>query len=160
MSARRFEPGRKVHAAADYGVIHPVIATEIPDRAYAGIDAHPALQGLFQSRLPPNYIQLLHALAHCNRHGDAGYRIFLDSKRLGIAEKDDDGVADIFVDGRAMPNRDLGHLGQILVEKTRQVFRFQLLGCLRKSHEVGERTVSRLRWLASLTSCLPEKMES
>ena len=44
---------------------------------------------------------------------DAGERVLLDALALRIAEEDHDRVAHVLVDGGAMVERDLRHLGQI-----------------------------------------------
>ena len=57
---------------------------------------------------------------------------------LGIAEEHHDGVADIFVDGGAVLERDVRHLGQIAVEQIGQLLRFELVGGLGEIDHVGE----------------------
>src|SRR5260370_4968053 len=64
------KPGREVHAAADDGVVHPNLATEVPDGAVPRVDSDPALEGLFDARYPPHTMQLTHLLPHGDGHTD------------------------------------------------------------------------------------------
>ena len=116
-SACGLQPGGEVHLAADDRVVHPVLAAEVADGAIARVDADSKLEGLFQAGLAPFRLQLPHPPLHGDRHVDAGERILLYAPRLRIAEEGQDRVADIFVDGRAMLERDLRHLGEIVVEE-------------------------------------------
>ena len=65
------------------------------------------------------------------RHAHAGQRILLDALGLRIAEEGQDRVADIFVDGGAMIQRDLRHLGQVVVQQAGQLLGFEIVGGLR-----------------------------
>src|ERR1700751_1042617 len=40
------KPGGEVHAAADDGVVHPILAAEVSDGAVPRVDSDPALEGL------------------------------------------------------------------------------------------------------------------
>jgi hypothetical protein len=99
---RSLEPGGEVHAAADDGVFHPVLAPEVSDRAVPRVDPDPALKGLFDARCRPHALQLTHPLPHCQGHLDTGEGVLLDAACLRIAEEDDDGVADVLVDRRSV----------------------------------------------------------
>jgi hypothetical protein len=52
-----------------------------------------------------------------------------------IAEKGEDGVADIFVDGGAVFERDLRHLGEIAVEQVGELFGLKIV---RRGGEIGD----------------------
>jgi hypothetical protein len=94
---------------ADNGVVHAVLAAEVADGAIARADADPQLERLLQSGIAPFGLQLPHAPLHRHRHVDASQGVLLDSPRLRIAEEGQDRVADVFVDGRAVFQRDLRH---------------------------------------------------
>ena len=132
------QPRGEVHRAADHGVVHAVFAAEIADRAIAGVDADPAAQRRLDAAVAPFLRQFADALLHGDRHLHAGQRILLHAERRRIAEEHDDGVADIFVDGRAILQRDLRHFGQVVVEELGQVLGFHLVGDLGEADEVGE----------------------
>ncbi len=55
-----------------------------------------------------------------------------------VAEEHHDRIADIFVDGGAVLERDVRHFGQITVEQMGEVFRFELVGGLGEIDHVGE----------------------
>ena len=61
-------------------------------------------------------LQLVHPPSHCDRHFNASESILLDAFALWIAEEDDYSVANVFVYRHTVFQRDLGHLGEILVE--------------------------------------------
>src|SRR5215213_4772540 len=132
------EPRGEVHGAADDGVVHAVLAAEIADRAIAGVDADAAAQRRLDAGVAPGAGELADALLHGERHRDAGERVLLDAAALGVAEEHHDCVADIFVDRRAVLERDLRHLGQVVVEELGQVLGFHLVGGLGEAGDVGE----------------------
>ena len=136
--SRRFEAGGEVHAATDDGVVHPVLAAEVSHRAVPRVYSYAALQRFLDPRPPPDLMKLAQSFLHGDRHLDAGEGIFLHAPCLGIAEKDDDGVADILVDGRAEIEGNAGHLGEILVEQLGQIFGFQSIGRLGEPRDVRE----------------------
>ena len=68
----------------------------------------------------------------------AGSRVLLQSTRLWVAEEHHDGVADIFVDGGAVFERDVRHLGEVAVQEVGKVLRLELLGGLGEIDHVGE----------------------
>src|SRR5262249_4076414 len=92
---RRLKPGSEVHAAANDGIVTPILAAEVADGAVPRVDSDPAPEGLFDARRPPYALQLTHPRPHGDGHLDAGLGVLLDSARLRIAEEDDDGVADV-----------------------------------------------------------------
>jgi hypothetical protein len=57
---------------------------------------------------------------------------------FGIAEEHHNGVADIFVDGGAVLERDVRHFGQIAVEQVGEILRFELVGGLGEVDDVRE----------------------
>ena len=138
-SGRLFEPRRKVHAAADDRVVHAVLAAEVADGAEPGVDADPALQRPLDARISPHALQLVHPLAHGDGHAHAGQRVLLDAARLRVAEEDDDGVADVLVDGRTEVVGDARHLGEIVVEQLRQILGLEPVGGLGETGDVGEK---------------------
>src|SRR5215467_13855185 len=94
--------GGEVHAAADDGVVHPILAAEVADGAVPRVDSDPALEGFFDAPRPPYALQLMHPRSHGDGHLDTGERVLVDAARLGIAKKDHNGVADILIDCRSM----------------------------------------------------------
>ena len=86
----------------------------------------------------PDLGEFAHALLHGERHRDTGERVRLDAARLGIAEEHQDGVADIFVDRRAVLRGDLRHFGQILIEELGELLGLHLVGGLGEAGEIGE----------------------
>src|SRR5215813_11935640 len=52
----------EVHAAADDGVVHPILAAEVADGAVPRVDSDPGLKGIFDARRPPHVLQLKHPL--------------------------------------------------------------------------------------------------
>src|SRR5215469_3655934 len=90
---RSLKPGGEVHAAADDGVDHPILAAEVADGAVARVNSDPAPEGFFDARRPPYALQVMHPRSPGDGHLDAGERVLVDSARLRIAEEDDDGVA-------------------------------------------------------------------
>ena len=105
------QPRSKVHGAADHRIVHAVLAAEIADRAIARMNADPATQRRLDAAVAPFMSQFADTLLHGDSHLDAGQRIFLHTQRRRIAEEHDNGVPDIFVDGRAVLQRDLRHFG-------------------------------------------------
>src|SRR5215467_3611000 len=99
----------EVHAAANDGIVHPILAAEVADGAVPRVDSDPAPEGLFDARRPPYALQLTHPRPHGDGHLDAGLGVLLDSARLRIAEEDDDGVAHVLVERRSIGKGDLGH---------------------------------------------------
>ena len=103
-----------------------------------GIDADPQPERLLGAKLLPLGAQLTHPPHHGDGHAHAGKSVLLQALGLGIAEEHHDRVADIFVDGGAMFERDIRHLGEIAVEQVGEVLRFELVGGLGEIHHVGE----------------------
>src|SRR5215475_3914263 len=61
---RSLKPGGQVHAAADDGVVHPILAAEVADGAVPRVDSDPALEGFFDAPRPPYALQLMHPRSH------------------------------------------------------------------------------------------------
>jgi hypothetical protein len=59
----------------------------------------------------PLRLQFPHPPLHRDGHVDAGYCILLDALRLRISKEGKERVADVLVDGRAVLQGDLRHLG-------------------------------------------------
>src|SRR4051794_17522799 len=55
------EPGCEVHATADDGIVHPVLAAEVADGAEARVDADPALERSLNAGCAPDSLQGRHA---------------------------------------------------------------------------------------------------
>ena len=104
--------------------------------AVAGIDAHAHPEGLLGAELLPLGAKLMHAPQHGDGHAHAGKRVLLQASRLRIAEEHHDRVADIFVYGGAMLERDIRHLGEVTVEQVGEVLRLELVGGLGEIHHV------------------------
>src|SRR5262252_9291033 len=113
---RSLKPGGEVHAAADDGVVHPILAAEVADGAVPRVDSDPALEGFFDAPRPPYALQLMHPRSHGDGHLDTGERVLVDAARLGIAKEDDNSVADVLIDRRSVRERDLRHFGEIVVQ--------------------------------------------
>ena len=75
------EACRQVHHAANNGVIHAVLAAEIPHGAIAGIDADAEVKGPFGAELLPFGLQLAQAPLHGNGHAHAGACVLLYALR-------------------------------------------------------------------------------
>jgi hypothetical protein len=73
--------------------LRPVLAAEVPDSAISSIDSDPAPEGFFDTRRPPDLVQLAQSFAHGDRHLNTGERVLVDATCLGIAKEDHDGVA-------------------------------------------------------------------
>src|SRR6516165_847219 len=137
-SCGSLKPGSKINAAADDGVVHPILAAEVPYSAVARVDSDPALEGLFDARRPPHGLQREHPLPHGDGHLDAGEGVLLDAACLRIAEEDDDGVADVLVDRRSIGKGNLRHLGQIVVQQPGQLLGLQAIRRLGEAGDVGK----------------------
>ena len=83
-------------------------------------------------------VQLLQPPLHVDGHGEAGARVLLDALRFRIAEEGEDRIADELVDRRAVLQRDVGHLGKVLVQERRQILRLQPLRDGGEILDVGE----------------------
>ena len=83
-------------------------------------------------------VELVEPSLHLHRHPQAGSRVLDHALRLGVAEERQDGVADELVDRGAMLQRDLRHLGEVLVEQRGQLLRLQALGRGGEVLDVGE----------------------
>ena len=96
------------------------------------------LQRRLDAAVVPFLRQLADALLHGDRHLDAGQRVLLNAQRRRIAEEHDYGVADVFVDGRAVLQRDLRHFGEIVVEELGEVLELHFVGDFGETDEVGK----------------------
>ena len=83
-------------------------------------------------------------------------RVLLGAPRLRIAEKHHDRVTDIFVDGRTVLERNIGHLGKIAVE---QLVSSSLSVVSVKLTTSEKKMVSFFRLDAISTFCAPVKIE-
>ena len=137
-SAADLKPRRKVHLVADDRVVHPIVAAEIADGGKAGADADADPERPFEPALAPFLLELAHAALHRDRHHHAGLGILLHAPGFGVAEEQQHRVADVLVDGGAVRERDLRHLGQVLIEDIRQLLGFQLVGGFGEACDVGE----------------------
>ena len=73
--------------------------------------------GFLGSFAAPARIEFGDLALHGERHAQAGAGVFGDAFRLGIAEENQDGIADELVDGAAMLRGDLRHLGEVFIEE-------------------------------------------
>ena len=105
--------------SADDCILHTVVAAEIADVAETGGNAHAHQERMQDSSRTPLHVQLSQPLLHLHRHAQARRCIFSDAFGFRVAEKDQDGVTDKFVDGSTMPQGDRRHLAEIFVEKGR-----------------------------------------
>ena len=71
----------QVHHTAYDGVVHAVLAAEIPHRAIASIDADAEVKGPFGAELLPFGLQLAQAPLHGNGHAHAGACVLLYALR-------------------------------------------------------------------------------
>src|SRR6516162_10092075 len=134
-----FEPGCEIYTAADNGVVHPVLATEIPDGAETSINSNSTAWRFFNSRGSPHALQFTHSLPHGDRHLYACCCIRLNSFGIWVAEEDEDGVSDVLVDCPTKLQSDLRHLGEIMVEKLGQILGFQPFSRLGEAFEVRKK---------------------
>jgi hypothetical protein len=100
------------------------------------MDAHPDPQRLLNTRPAPEILQFVQSLAHGDGHLDAGERVLLDALGLGIAEEDQDRVAHVLVDGRAVIEGDPGHFREIVVYEVGELFGFHAVGGLGEPGDV------------------------
>src|SRR5262245_9981928 len=105
--SRSFKPGSEVHATTNDSVVHAILATKVPDSAKPCVDSNPALEWLLNAGRSPYVLQLAHPLPHGYGHLDAGEGVFIDAACFRIAEEDDDGVANVFIDCRSIQEGDL-----------------------------------------------------
>src|SRR4029077_17555827 len=105
-------------------VTHPVPAAEITHGTESGGYPHTDAERPQKSAASPFLLQLAHAPLHGDRHQDASLGIFGDTFRFWIAEEQQHCIANEFIDGRAMLKRNHGHLGEVMIEYVRQLFRF------------------------------------
>src|SRR5262245_22554726 len=122
---RLFEPAREIYTAADNGVVHSVLATEVSDGTETSVNSSSTTWRFFYTRGTPEAIQFAHSLAHGDRHLYACHCIRLNAFGVWVAEEDEDGVADVLVDRPTKLESDLRHLSQIMIEELRQILGFQ-----------------------------------
>src|SRR5262249_60723103 len=65
--SRLFEPAREIYTAADNGVVHSVLATEVSDGTETSVNSSSATWRFFYSRGSPDHIQFAQSLAHGDR---------------------------------------------------------------------------------------------
>jgi hypothetical protein len=95
--------------------------------------------GRSSPRFAPLLLELAHAPLHGDRHHHAGLGVFLDALRLRVAEEEQHGIADVFVDRGTVFERDARHLREIVVEDAGQLLRFEIVGGLGERGDVGEK---------------------
>ena len=127
---------RGVHGAADYRVVHPVLAAEVADGAVVGVDADAAAQRCFNSNVAPDVGKFVHPLLHGESHLHTGERVLLDTASLRIAEKHQDRVADVFVDRRAVIQSNFRHFRQVVIEELSEILGLHLVSGLGKAGDV------------------------
>ena len=115
----RLQACGKIGLGADDRIVHAVVAAEIADIAVAGVDAHAHAERLLDPGVAPFGVEPGDAILHLDRHAQARFGIFGVAFGFRIAEEDQHGVADEFVDRAAVAERDLRHFGEIFVEQLR-----------------------------------------
>lgn len=88
--------------------------------------------------IPPFSVQFGEPPLHFSRHVQTCLGVFGFTSGFRIAKKDQDGVADKFIERAAVLERDVGHLGKILIEQRRNLLRLQAFRCRRKILDVGK----------------------
>src|SRR5918993_4762939 len=114
----RLKPGRQVHLIAYNSIVHAVLAAKIADGAIARVDANPHLERLLQPGIAPFRLEFLDSPLHRDGHVNASQGVLMDSLSFGIAEKRQDRVTNVLVDGRTMSYRNLRHFRQVVIEQT------------------------------------------
>src|SRR5215472_8758275 len=100
----------QVHTAADHRIAHAVLATEIPDRAIASVDTHPACQRPLNASISPDSRELTDPFLHCDRHLHAGKGVLGHAPRLRITEEDHYGVAYVLGGELLFSQPELGYV--------------------------------------------------
>jgi len=75
---------------------------------------------------------------HSDRHLNACQCVVLHTKRRWIAKEHDYGVTNVFIDGRAVLQRDFRHFGEVVIEKLGEIFRSHFIGDLSESDQIGK----------------------
>ena len=98
------------------GVVHPVLASEIADRAIAGMNPYAAAERRLDPGGAPNLAKLAHPLLHGERHFYAGKRVLLDPARFRDRRRTASSRRRSYLSmRRSMLERHLRHLGQIMI---------------------------------------------
>jgi hypothetical protein len=88
--------------------------------------------------VPPLVCQFTDAILHGDRHLNACQRVVLHTKRRRIAKEHDYGVANVFIDGGAVLQREFRHFSEVVIEKLREVFRLHFIGDLSEPDQIGK----------------------
>ncbi len=131
------EAGGEVHRVPHHRVVHLLRRTHVADDHLAGVDADARVKRigaevLLGDVLVENALHLLHADGA--EAGPCGVVGVLHRR----AEEGDDGVALVFVDGAALVEDDVTHLGEIAVEELHQIGRVEVLRYRRETFDIGE----------------------
>jgi hypothetical protein len=129
---------REVRLGSDDRIVHPVGAAEISDVAVAGIDTHPDAERVLHALIPPFHVQFSEPMLHVSRHVQTSLGVFRFPLGFRIAKKDQNGVADEFVNRAAVLKRDIGHFGKRFIEQRRDLFRLQTFRGCRKILDGGK----------------------
>jgi hypothetical protein len=93
----RLETRGEVNRAPDDGVVHAVLAPEVPDRAEAGIDAHPCAEGTVKTTLSPLAVELGDTLLHFDSHRHADLGVLCYTPGFRVTKESYDRVPNKFV---------------------------------------------------------------
>src|SRR5713101_2035486 len=129
------EPRTQVDGIADRGVLEALPRTDRADDGVAGIDADAAAEtaAVFRREALGERLQTLLEL----ERGADGLRRMVGRLERHVVQRHD-GVADVLVDGAAVPEDGLGDLGQVLAQERHHLFWLHLLRHRREATNVGE----------------------
>jgi hypothetical protein len=99
---------------------------------------HADAERVLDARVAPLGVQLCEAPLHIKRHPHAGPGVLRFSIGFRIAKKDQNGIADEFVNRAPMRDGGIRHLGEILIEQLSDLLGLQPLSGRGKILDVGK----------------------
>src|SRR6516165_600610 len=117
----RLQSGGKIGFSADNRVIHSIIASEIANVAKTSVYSHSDTDWILNTGIAPLGVKASNLMLHLNGHAKTRLCIIDISFSFWIAKKDQHCVANKLVDSAPMSEGDSRHLGEIFVEKLRNL---------------------------------------